>query len=207
VRSKPAPFRGKAVAFEEIAMRKLSVSTLVTLDGVIQDPGGFGETKQGGWGNPYFTEESQQEAYERLMAADYFLCGRITYELMSRVWGNIKRGPYLERMNSIPKLVASRTLKEPLQWNARLIKGDVPAEIAGVKEQPGKDIEMYGSASLMQTLMKHNLIDEFRFWIHPFVLGSGKRLFPENGEAAKLQLVRTKVTSSGVAIMTYHPAK
>jgi dihydrofolate reductase len=82
----------------------------------------------------------------------------------------------------------------------------VPAEIAKVKEEAGKDIEMYGSASLMQTLMKHNLIDEFRFWIHPFVLGSGKRLFPENGQAAKLQLVG-KATSSGVVIMTYHPPK
>jgi dihydrofolate reductase len=188
-------------------MRKLSVSTLVTLDGVIQDPGGFGETKQGGWGNPYFTEDSQQEAYEHLMTADYFLCGRITFELMSKAWGNIKGGPYLERMNSIPKLVASRTLTEPLQWNAKLIKGDVPAEIAKVKKEPGKDVEMYGSASLMQTLMKDNLIDEFRFWVHPFVLGSGKRLFPENGQPAKLQLVGTKTTSSGVVIMTYYPAK
>jgi dihydrofolate reductase len=188
-------------------MRKLSVSTLVTLDGVIQDPGGFGETKQGGWANPYFTDQSQQEAYEHLMAADYFLCGRVTYELMSRAWGNIKRGRYLERMNNIPKLVASRTLTEPLSWNAKLIKGDVAAEIAKVKEQPGKDIEMYGSASLMQTLMKHNLIDEFRFAIHPFVLGSGKRLFPESGQTTRLQLVGTKVNSVGVTVMTYQPVK
>jgi len=188
-------------------MRKLIVSTLVTLDGVIQDPGGFGETMQGGWGNQYFTEDSQQEAYEHLMAADYFLCGRITYELMSRAWGSIKRGPYLERMNSIPKLVASRTLTEPLQWNAKLIRGDVPAEIAKVKDEPGKDIVMYGSASLMQTLMKHELIDEYRLCIHPIVLGSGRRLFSENGPAAKLQLVGTKTTSSGVVIMTYHPGE
>jgi dihydrofolate reductase len=185
-------------------MRQLNVSTLVTLDGVIQDPGGFGETKQGGWGNPYFSEESQQEAYDHLMAADYFLCGRITYELMSRAWGKIKGGPYLERMNSIPKLVASQTLTEPLEWNAKPIKGDVPAEIAKVKQEAGKNIVMYGSAPLMQTLMKHNLIDEFRFSIHPFVLGSGKRLFPESGQAAKLQLVGTKATSSGVVVMTYH---
>ena len=187
-------------------MRKLSVSTLVTLDGVIQDPGGFGETNQGGWGNPYFTEQLQQEAYEHLADADYFLCGRITYELMSKAWGNIKAGPYLERMNSIPKLVASRSLTEPLQWNARLIKGDVPTEIGKIKEEPGKHIEMYGSASLMQTLMKHNLIDEFRLWIHPFVLGTGKRLFPEDGQAARLRLIDAKTTSSGVVIMTYHPA-
>jgi dihydrofolate reductase len=102
-------------------MRKLTVSTLVTLDGVIQDPGGFGETAQGGWGNPYFTAESEQLSYENLLASDYFLCGRVTYELLSKTWGKIKGGPYLERMNAIPKLVASRTLSGPLEWNASLI--------------------------------------------------------------------------------------
>jgi dihydrofolate reductase len=188
-------------------MRKLSVSTLVTLDGVIQDPGGFGETEQGGWANPYFTEEAQQDAYEHLMAADYFLCGRITYELMSRTWAKIKGGPYLQRMNSIPKLVASRTLTEPLQWNAKLLEGDVVAEIEELKMERGKDIEMYGSADLMQTLMHHGLIDEYRVSIHPLVLGSGKRLFPEHGYAANLRLVGTKTISSGVVIMTYNPAK
>jgi dihydrofolate reductase len=132
-------------------MRKLTVSTLVTLDGVIQDPGGFGEIAEGGWANPYFTEEASQEAYEHLMASDYFLCGRVTYKLMSKAWGGIKTGPYLERMNSIPKLVASRTLAEPLNWNATLIKGDVARAIAKVKQEPGKGIEMYGSASLMQS--------------------------------------------------------
>jgi dihydrofolate reductase len=188
-------------------MRKLTVSTLVTLDGVIQDPGGFGEIPQGGWGNPYFTEEATQEAYQHLMASDYFLCGRVTYELMSKAWGGIKAGPYLERMNSIPKLVASRTLAEPLNWNATLIKGDVARAIAKVKQEPGKGIEMYGSASLMQTLMKHDLIDEYRIWVHPFVIGAGKRLFIEGGETTKLQLVGSRTFSSGVVILNYAPAR
>jgi dihydrofolate reductase len=187
-------------------MRKLRVSTLVTLDGVIQDPGGFGETAQGGWGNPYFTDEARQDAYEHLLAADYFLCGRVTYELLSRAWGKIKGGPYLERMNSIPKLVASRRLTEPLEWNAKLIKGDVAQAIGKLKQEPGKDIVMYGSASLLQTLMRHNLVDEYRIWVHPLVMGGGKRLFTEDGEAAKLQLVETKPLSSGVVILTYEPA-
>src|SRR5215213_10989053 len=136
-------------------MRKLVVSTLVTLDGVVQDPGAFGETAQGGWANPYFDEEAARDSYERLMGSDYFLCGRVTYELLSRAWGKIKGGPYLERMNSIPKLVASRTLKEPLEWNATLIKGDVAQEITRLKREPGGNIEMYGSTALMQTLMQH----------------------------------------------------
>jgi dihydrofolate reductase len=187
-------------------MRKLKVSTLVTLDGVIQDPGGFGETEQGGWANPYFSDDARQEAYEQLLASDYFLCGRVTFERMSKAWGRIKGGPYLDRMNSIPKLVASRTLKEPLEWNATLIKGDVPREIARLKQEPGKDIEMYGSATLMQTLMKHNLIDEYRICVHPFVIGAGTRLFTEGGETAKLRLAGTKTQSSGVVVLTYVPA-
>jgi dihydrofolate reductase len=193
-------------ASEGFEMRKLSVSTLVTLDGVIQDPGGFGETEQGGWGNPYFTEDAQQEAYEHLMASDCFLCGRVTYELLSTTWAKIKGGPYLDRMNSIPKLVASRTLTEPLEWNATLIKGDVAEEIARLKQEPGKDIEMYGSAALMQTLMAHDLIDEYRIWVHPFVIGGGKRLFTEGGHSSRLRLVSTKTLSSGVVILTYTPA-
>jgi dihydrofolate reductase len=187
-------------------MRKLKVSTLVTLDGVIQDPGGFGETKQGGWANPYFSDDARQEAYERLLASDYFLCGRVTFELMSKAWGRIKGGPYLDRMNSIPKLVASRTLKEPLEWNASLIKGDVPREIARLKQEAGKDIATYGSATLMQTLMKYNLIDEYRICVHPFVIGEGKRLFIQGSETAKLRLVGAKTQSSGVVVLTYVPA-
>jgi len=133
-------------------MGKLSVSTLVTLDGVIQDPGGFGETSQGGWGNPYFTEEAQQDAYEHLMASDYFLCGRVTYELLSKTWGKIN-----------------------------------------------------GSAVLMQTLMEHDLIDEYRIWVHPFVIGGGKRLFTDGGQATKLRHAGTKTLSSGVAVLAYTP--
>ena len=187
-------------------MRKLSVSTLVSLDGVIQDPGGFGETAQGGWANPYFSDEAAQDSYEHLMASDYFLCGRVTYELLSKAWGGIKGGPYLERMNSIPKLVASRTLKGPLGWNATLIEGDVAEEIAKLKGESGGQIEMYGSASLMQTLMQDDLIDEYRIWIHPLILGSGKRLFPETGHGSKLRLIGTTSRSSGVVVMTYAPA-
>jgi len=188
-------------------MRKLSVSTLVTLDGVIQDPGGFGETAQGGWANPYFTAESERLAYEKLLASDYFLCGRITYELLSKTWGKIKGGEYLERMNAIPKLVASRTLSGPLEWNATLIKGDVVKAIADLKREPGKDIQMYGSSSLLQTLIKHDLVDEYRIWVHPFLLGSGTRLFPERGVSAKLRLVDSKTLDSGVAVLIYNPVR
>jgi dihydrofolate reductase len=186
-------------------MRKLSVSTLVTLDGVIQDPGGFGETGQGGWGNPYFTADAQQDALEHLQAADYFLVGRVTYELLRKTWANIKGGAYLDRMNQIPKLVASTTLTGPLQWNATVINGDVAAEIARLKREPGGDIEVYGSATLVQTLMRHNLIDEYRIHVHPIVLGGGTQLFPQGGVSATLQLTGTRMLDSGVASLTYVP--
>lgn len=186
-------------------MRKLAVSTLVTLDGVIQDPGGFGEIEQGGWSGPYFNDEAQQFALEHLRATDYFLCGRVTYQVLSKAWSQLKQGEYMQRMNALPKLVASRTLTEPLDWNASLIKGDVAEEISKLKQQTGGEIEMYGSAGLMQTLMRHGLIDEYRVWVFPLVMGTGTRLF--TGDAtATLRLVDTKLLTSGVVILTYHPA-
>jgi len=186
-------------------MRKLSVSTLVTLDGVIQDPGGFGETEQGGWGNSYFTADAQQNALEHVRAADYFLIGRVTYELLRKTWGNIKGSSYLDRMNEIRKLVATTTLTGPLPWNATVINGDVAAEIARLKRESGGDIEVYGSATLVQTLMRHNLIDEYRIHMHPVVLGGGTQLFPQGGVSATLQLTGTRTLDSGVVSLTYVP--
>ena len=187
-------------------MRKLSVSTLVSLDGVIQDPGGFGETARGGWGNPYFTADARQNALEHLQAADYFLIGRVTYELLHKAWANIKGGAYLDRMNEIPKLVASRTLTGPLPWKATVVSGDVAAEIARLKREPGGDIEVYGSATLVQTLMRHDLIDEYRIAVHPLVLGGGTRLFPDGGVPAALRLAGARTLDSGVVTLTYTPA-
>jgi dihydrofolate reductase len=186
-------------------MRKLSVSTLVTLDGVIQDPGGFGETAHGGWANPYFTADAQQTALEHVQAADYFLTGRVTYELLHKAWGNIKGSPYLDRMHEIPKLVASSTLTGPLQWNATAVNGDVTAEIARLKREPGGDIEVYGSSTLVQALMRHNLIDEYRVAVHPIVLGGGTQLFPQGGVPATLRLTSTRTLDSGVVNLTYAP--
>ncbi|WP_112239236.1 dihydrofolate reductase family protein [Kribbella monticola] len=188
-------------------MRKLTVSTLASLDGVIQDPGGFGETDQGGWANQYFTDQAQQEALDRLLASDYFLMGRTTYELMYRSWGNVKGGgPYLDRTNEIPKLVASRTLTGSLPWNATVIQGDVAEEIAKLKQQTGGDIEVYGSSTLVQTLMKHNLIDEYRVAVHPLVLGGGTRLFVDGGVRTTLQLSEARKLESGVVELVYLPA-
>ena len=171
---------------------------------VIQDPGGFGETAQGGWGNPYFTADAQHSALEHLQAADYFLIGRVTYELLRSAWAAIKGGAYLDRMNQIPKLVASTTLTGPLPWNATAINGDVAAEIARLKQQPGGDIEVYGSATLVQTLIRHNLIDEYRIHVHPIVLGGGTQLFPRRRERHPAAH-RDPHPGLGVVSLTYAP--
>jgi dihydrofolate reductase len=199
---------GKRRAWQtrRIIMRKLSVSTLVTLDGVIQDPGGFGETAHGGWASPYFTADAQQNALEHTQAADYFLIGRVTYELLRKAWSSVKGSAYLDRMNEMPKLVASTTLTGPLPWNATAINGDVAAEITRLKQQDGGDIEVYGSATLVQTLMAHNLIDEYRVAVHPIVLGGGTQLFPQGGVGATLRLTATRTLDSGVVSLTYVPA-
>jgi dihydrofolate reductase len=188
-------------------VRRLRVSTLVSLDGVIQDPGGFGETDEGGWANRYFTADAQQSALEHLLAADYFLIGRVTYERLRGAWGNNRSGGYMERMYEIPKLVVSRTLTGSLPWNATVVGGDVVAEITRLKRESGGDIEVYGSATLVQTLMRHNLIDEYRVAVHPLVLGGGTHLFPEGGGAsATLRLAGTRTLDSGVVSLTYVPA-
>jgi dihydrofolate reductase len=131
----------------------------------------------------------------------------VTYERFARAWPQIKTGDYAERMNSLPKYVVSTTLEEPLGWNASLIKGDVVEEISRLKRQPGQDIMMYGSAGLMATLMEHDLIDEYRIWVHPLVLGRGKRLFRDGIDKTALSLVGAMPLGSGVVILTYRPAR
>ncbi|GAB3416706.1 dihydrofolate reductase family protein [Flindersiella endophytica] len=187
-------------------MRRLSVSTLVSLDGVIQDPGGFGEIDQGGWADPYFGAQAQDHALAHLRASGLFLCGRVTYEVFKAHWQRIKEGEYAERMNTIPKLVASTTLTGPLEWNATLIRGDVVEEITALKQTDGPEILMYGSAALMRTLMRHDLIDEYQVWVNPIVLGEGTRLF-DTGDYAVLELVECKPLDTGAVILTYHPVR
>jgi dihydrofolate reductase len=186
-------------------MRRLSVSTLVTLDGVVQDPGGFGETEDAGWANAYFDDEAGRLAYEHLLASDIFLLGRETYELFKEHWTQVHEGDYAARINSMPKVVASTTLREPLEWNATLIEGDIAEEIAKLKHEDGGDILMYGSPTLMRTLAAHDLVDEYKVWVHPVVLGRGKRLFADGFGKSSLELIDVQTLSTGVVILTYQP--
>ncbi len=191
-------------------MRKVVVSTYVTLDGVIEDPGGTGEFEHAGWSIPFFNDEAEKYANDQLFASDALLLGRQTYLEFAAAWPTQawveSEGDFATRMNTLPKYVVSTTLEEPLEWNnSRLLKGDPAEEVSKLKQQAGQDILMYSSATLMDTLMSHGLIDEYRIWIHPLVLGSGKRLF-KAGAAAKLKLVDSTSLKSGVAVLTYTPA-
>ena len=185
-------------------MRKIIVSTLVTLDGVIEDPGGIDGFKYGGWAERYFNEQAAKRSLERLLACDYFLCGRHTYEMFSRTWPKVP-GSYADRLNNIPKLVASRTLKEPLTWNARLVKGDLAKELKTIKEQAGRDILMYGSPVLMRSLLQHRLIDQLDLMVCPIVIGEGQRLFGDGNLSLDLQLAGNARLATGVVILSYQP--
>lgn len=185
-------------------MRELVVSSFMTLDGVSEDPAGFEGTGIGGWSLPFFDAEAAESAHGVLRQSDLFLCGRVTYDGFAR-FGPAMTGDYADTLNAMPKVVASRTLQEPLAWNARLIDGDVADAVAELKRQPGQDIVSYGGGHLTGTLARAGLVDEYKIWVFPLVLGSGGHLFRPS--ATRKDLTLTDVTSlrSGVVIMTYRP--
>jgi dihydrofolate reductase len=171
----------------------------VSLDGVMEDPA---------WTAPFFNDEIAKYQNDQLFRSGALLLGRVTYEGFAASWPSMEatEGDFAVRMNTLPKHVASTTLHE-LEWNARLIEGDVPAAVAALKEQPGQDLLIYGSGELVRTLTRHNLIDEYRLLVHPVILGSGKRLFEGVGEAPALKLADTVTFSSGVVSLVYEPAR
>jgi dihydrofolate reductase len=187
-------------------MRRVIVSTYLTLDGVIQPLDWSAQSS-----DPAAVEERGTYAREMLFAADALLMGRETYELFAGFWPTrtaADDGPgeagFIDLINSLPKYVASTTLTEPLAWNSTLIKGNVPEEVAKLKQQPGQDILMYGCGGLARTLLEHDLIDEFRFWVYPVVRGSGTRLFGD-GARADFKLVETREFGAGFAVLTCRP--
>ena len=182
-------------------MRKVIVSEFVSLDGVFEAPDQ--------WHFPYFNDEMGQEIGAAMGQADAMLMGRVLYEEWSAFWPqqDSEENPIAARMNGIQKYVVSTTLEGPLGWNnSTLIGGNVAEEISRLKQQPGKDISISGSGSLVRSLLKDGLIDELRLMVHPVVVGSGKRLFEEGGEEIALVLVDSKTFSTGVVYLTYAPA-
>lgn len=189
-------------------MRRVVVSEFVSLDGVMEDPGGAEEFEHGGWCFQFDRgAEGDKFKLDEVMDADALLLGRVTYQGFAKAWpSRTDEAGFADKMNSMPKFVVSTTL-EAAEWNnSTLIKGDVAEEVSKLKEQPGGDLLVAGSCSLVHTLMQHDLIDEYRLMVFPVVLGSGKRLFGDGIDMTVLKLVDSQTVSSGVLILTYHRA-
>jgi dihydrofolate reductase len=193
---------------KEREMRRVVAAEYVTVDGVMQDPGGVGEIEEGGWSNAFFNDELAKHQSDQLFASDALLLGRVTYEGFAAAWPSMEEteGEFAVRMNALPKFVASRHLADPLEWNARLLEGDVVEAVRKLKQEPGQDILIYGSGELLSTLMPQNLIDEYQLMVFPVALGSGKSLFRDGNEKVSLKLAGAETTSTGVAVLTYESA-
>lgn len=186
--------------------RKLIVTEFVTLDGVMEAPGGEPGHPHTGWVMDFIGDEQMKFKLEEVLEADAHLIGRVTYESFAGAWPE-REGPFAEKMNSMPKYVATTTLDE-LEWNnSNPIKGDVAAEVAKLKRSDGGPILVAGSRTLVHFLIEHDLIDEYRLMVFPVVLGSGDRLFPDSADKLPLELVDTKTFATGVQVNTFRPAK
>jgi dihydrofolate reductase len=192
-------------------MRRVVVINHVTLDGVMQGPGRPDEDTRGGFEHGGWAAGNNDDVIgaalgERMAESGGLLLGRRSYEDMLSYW-NTQDSPFKDALNMAPKYVASRTLGEPLPWpNSTLLEGDVADAVAELKREPGKDLGIMGSGELIQSLMPAGLIDEYLLMIHPLVLASGRRLFPDGGGAQALRLVDSKTATTGVLIATYQPA-
>ena len=192
-------------------MRKLIVSTFLTLDGVMQAPGGPGEDDDagfahGGWSVNYWDELMGQVMGEAMSTPFDLVLGRRTYDIFAAHWPRATEEDGAKPLNDATKYVASRG-HPTLEWsNSVLIEGDAAGGVAALKEAQGPELQVHGSGNLIQTLLRHGLVDEYRLWVFPVVIGSGKRLFSEGTIPSGLRLVDSKVSSTGVVIGTYEPA-
>jgi dihydrofolate reductase len=192
-------------------MRKVIVNEFLTLDGIAQAGGGPNEDtsggfQHGGWHMPYGAEDGMEKL---IGEAGGFLLGRRTYELFAGYWPNAPEAAqeFAEPMNTKPKHVASRTLTGLLEWqNSTVLPGALPEAVAALKEEDGAYLLVIGSTVLVQSLIQHGLVDEFRLMIDPVLVGSGKRIFPDDGALRPLRLLDHEVTSTGTIIATYAPA-
>src|SRR3954468_16436665 len=191
--------------------RPLVVTTFVSLDGVMQAPGGpeedpSGGFPHGGWTQPYFTDDSGQQIVDWFAGAQDFLLGRTTYEIFAGFWPQVPAdagNPIADALNTKPKYVASRTL-EKVDWdNARLIEGDVVDAVRALTAEDGGELQVHGSAGLIQTLLENDLVDELRLVLHPVTVGTGKRLFGEGTIPRTWRLTATSQTSAGLLIAVY----
>jgi dihydrofolate reductase len=191
-----------------MSTRRIIVSEFVTVDGVMEDPGGAGEFDRGGWAFKYDRgPEGDKFKLDEVMQADVMLLGRKTYEGFARAWPDMTDDVgFADKMNSMPKYVISATLGQADWSNSTILTGDVVAAVTSLKEQGGGDILVAGSGQLVRTLHRHGLIDEYRLMVFPVILGAGERLFGDDAGVSSLRLVSASTVGDGVLILTYERA-
>ena len=187
-------------------MGKIVVTEFVSLDGVMEDPGGAEGFRHGGWSFAFDRgDEGDQFKLEETLSSEALLLGRVTYDGFAAAWPS-REGEFADKFNTMPKYVVSSTLEKPEWNNSIVLNGDVAAEVPKLRDRHDGDIVVHGSGQLVQTLLEHDLVDELRLMVFPVVLGSGKRLFGETSGEKRLRLVDSKVVGDGVAILVYGPA-
>jgi dihydrofolate reductase len=187
-------------------MARIVVTEFVSLDGVMEDPGGAEDFKYGGWSFEFSRgEEGDRFKLDETMDTDALLLGRVTYQGFAEAWPS-RTGEFADKFNSMPKYVVSSTLDEPEWSNSTVLKGDVVEAVSKLGESPGGDIVVHGSAQLAQTLLENDLVDELRLMVFPVVLGSGKRLFGDTSDKKPLRLVDSRTVGDGVSILIYRRA-
>ena len=187
-------------------MGRIVVTEFVSLDGVMEDPGGGEDFAYGGWSFEFDRgEDGNKFKLDETLATEALLLGRRTYEGFADAWPS-REGEFADKFNSMPKYVVSSTLEDPEWNNSTVLKGDVAVEVAKLRQEQDGDIVVHGSPRLVQTLVENDLVDEFRLMVFPVVLGSGKRLFGETTDKKPLRLVDSKAVGDGVTILIYQPA-
>jgi dihydrofolate reductase len=188
-------------------MGRIVVTEFVSLDGVMEDPGGAENFKYGGWSFEFSRgDEGEKFKLDETLASDALLLGRVTYEGFADAWPS-REGEFADKFNNMPKYVVSSTLKEPDWNNSTVIDGDVPAAIAKLKQDFDGELVVHGSARLVQALLENDLVDELRLMVFPVVLGSGKRVFGDTSDKKPLRLTDSKTVGDGVEILVYEPAR
>ena len=187
-------------------MRNLIVSEMVTLDGVVEAPGGEPSHPHTGWAGDLFSPELEASKFQEVVDADTLLVGRVTYESFAGAWPTYE-GEFADRMNGMPKVVVSSTLTDPEWNNTTVLEGDAVASISALKEQAGGDILVNGSRTLVHVLLEHDLVDELRLTVFPVTIGSGFRVFPDSTRKVTWTLAGSQAFPSGVRVDTYHRAE
>jgi len=197
-----------------MATMKLTTTTFVSVDGVMQGPGGpeedrSGGFERGGWLVPHFDDETGQFMDEVFRRVDAFLLGRRTYEIFAGSWGKMAdpgANPVAVGLNTLPKYVASTTLTDPEWANTTVLSDDVASAVRELKAQPGRELQVHGSGTLVRWLLDNDLVDELNLVVFPVIVGDGTRLFPDKGLDTALELVESRTTPKGVTIQVYRPA-